>query len=57
MPDKVCSGLSASIITGLRIGVACTSHCPVYGSAKNTNGEINDDKEKDKKYNRSSYAF
>lgn len=57
MPDEVRSGLPTGIVTILWVLTACASHCAVYSSANNTNGEIHDDKEKDEQYNRSSNAF
>jgi len=57
MSDETRSGLLSSIVTILHAMTACASHCAIYGSANNTNGEIYDDKEEDEQYDRSSNPF
>jgi hypothetical protein len=57
MPDKVRAGLLPCIISIFWVWIACAGYDSTYGSAEHTNGEIHDDKEKDKQYNRSNYTF
>ncbi len=57
MIDEVRSSLPPGLITILRIGTTCASNGSIYSSANYTNGEIHDDKEKDKQYDGGNNAF
>jgi len=57
MPDEVCSGLPACLITILGVVSARAGHPAAYGCANNTNAEIQDDEKKDKQDDRGGNAF
>jgi hypothetical protein len=57
MPDKVHTGLLARLVSIVRVWIACARNGSIYSPANHTNGEICDDKEKDKQYDEGGDAF